>query len=111
MVYDLWDCVATIPPYPHYIGERGDGYNVASAISDPDSIFFRCTLRRLRPINATKGRYNRYSEDIGLDLFFSTAQARDHAGAAMCMISTPGCGTLAGPSLVLVDFQSPKPKR
>jgi hypothetical protein len=67
MVYDLWDCVATIPPHPHYIGELCDGYDVASAISDPDSIFFRCTLR---PINATKGRYNRYSEDIDVDLFF-----------------------------------------
>ena len=34
-----------------------------------------------------------------------TARARDRAGAAMCMRSTPGCGTLAGPSLVLVDFR------
>ena len=40
-----------------------------------------------------------------------TAQARDRAGAAMCMRSTPGCGTLAGPSLVLVDFRWSKPKR
>jgi hypothetical protein len=74
MVYDLWECVATIPPYippyPHYIGELGDGYNVASAISNPDSIFFPCTLR---PIHATKGRYNRYSEDIDVDLFFFSA--------------------------------------
>ena len=69
MVYDLWDCVATIPPYSHYIGERGDGHDVASAISNLDSIFFRCTLC-LSPINATKGRYNRYSEDIDVDLFF-----------------------------------------
>ncbi len=28
-----------------------------------------------------------------------TEPARDHAGAAMFMRSTPGCGTLAGPSL------------
>ena len=40
-----------------------------------------------------------------------TALARDRAGAAMCMRSTPGCGTLAGPSLVLVDSRSSKPKR
>jgi hypothetical protein len=40
-----------------------------------------------------------------------TARARDRAGAVMCMRSTPGCGTLAGPSLVLVEFWSPKPKR
>ena len=40
-----------------------------------------------------------------------TARARDRAGAAMCMRSTPGCGTLAGPSLVLVDFRWSKPKR
>ncbi len=46
--------------------------------------------------------------------FFSgvlTALARDRAGAAMCMRSTPGCGTLAGPSLVLVDFRWSKPKK
>ncbi len=40
-----------------------------------------------------------------------TARARDRAAAAMCMRSTPGCGTLAGPSLVLVDFRWSKPKR
>ena len=40
-----------------------------------------------------------------------TARARDRAGAAMCMRSTPGCGTLAGPSLVLVDFRWSNPKR
>ena len=39
-----------------------------------------------------------------------TARARDRAGAAMCMRSTPGCGTLAGPSLELVDFRWSKPK-
>ncbi len=39
-----------------------------------------------------------HSEDIDVDPFFSTARARDRAGAAMCMRSTPGCGTLAGPS-------------
>jgi hypothetical protein len=77
MSYDLQDCVATIPPFQHYIGERGDGYDVASAISDADSmwvvrpqLFFKCTLR---PINATKGRYNRYSEDIDVDLVFFSA--------------------------------------
>jgi hypothetical protein len=188
MAYDLQDCVATIPPYPHYIGERGDGCDVVSAISDPDSLwvvrlqlFFNCTLR---PLNSTKGRYNRYSEDIDVDLvFFSafeglllhtsgtmetngirklyepspvptlyvgrtedllgrvplfpcflngnatstiqtsmlldrsrpsnsdapTEQARDHAGAAMFMRSTPGCGTLAGPRLEWVAFRSPRP--
>ena len=39
-----------------------------------------------------------------------TARARDRAGTAMCMRSTPGCGTLAGPSLELVDFRWSKPK-
>ena len=34
-----------------------------------------------------------------------TEQARDHAGAAMFMRSTPGCGTLAGPSLEWVAFR------
>jgi hypothetical protein len=177
------DWLATIPPYPHYSGKRGADYDVASAISDPDSmwivrqqLFFACTLRSL---NSNKGHYNRYSDEIDLDLvFFSafenlclrttgtmewngirklyepspvhtlyfgrvqdllgraplfpcflhaswmampplpfrtstqhdrsrpsyldvpTEQARNHAGAAMFMRSTPGCGTLAGPSLV-----------
>jgi hypothetical protein len=193
MAYDFQDCVATIPPYPHYIRERGDGYNVASAISDTDSLwvvhpqlFFKCTLC---PINATKGHFNSYSEDIDVDLvFFSTFEdlllhtsgtmetngirklyepspvptlcvgktedllgrvqlfpcflngnatstipnlnkyaARqkqafefgcadgasqvpgDHAGAAIFMRSTPGCGTLADPSLEWVAFRSPRP--
>ncbi len=34
---------------------------------------------------------------------------RDHAGAAIFMRSTPGCGTLAGPSLEWVAFRSPRP--
>ncbi len=38
-----------------------------------------------------------------------TEQARDHAGAAMFMRPTPGCGTLAGPSLEWVAFRSPRP--
>ncbi len=33
-------------------------------------LFFKLTLR---PINATKGRYNRYSEDIDVDLVFFSA--------------------------------------
>ena len=58
MLYDSQDCLATIPPYPHYIGDRGADYDVASSISDQDSMwivcpqhFFKCTLR---PLNATK---------------------------------------------------------
>ncbi len=49
--------MATIPPYLYYIGERGDGYDVAAALFDPDcmwivrpQLFFHCTLR---PIGAT----------------------------------------------------------
>jgi hypothetical protein len=68
--------VATIPPYPHYIGDRAD-CDVASNISDPDSmwivrqqLFFKCTVR---PLNATRGRYNSYSEDMSLDLVFFSA--------------------------------------
>ncbi len=34
---------------------------------------------------------------------------RDHTWAAMFMRSTPGCGTLAGPSLEWVAFWSPRP--
>jgi hypothetical protein len=41
MVYDLWDCVATIPPYPHYIGERGDGHDVADEKEPANFILIR----------------------------------------------------------------------
>jgi hypothetical protein len=65
-------------PYPHYIGDGGADYDVASSISDPDSmwivrpqLFFKCTLR---PINASKhGYYNRCPEDIPLDMVFFSA--------------------------------------
>ncbi len=75
--------------YPHYIGERGDGYDVASAISDPDSLwvvrprlFFQCTLR---PINAGKGRYNCSPDDIDLELVFFSAfeDLRPHTSGTM----------------------------
>ncbi len=36
------------------------------------------------------------------------SHTRDHAGAAMFMRSTPGCGNLAGPSLEWVAFRSPR---
>jgi hypothetical protein len=71
--------MATIPPYPYYIGERGDGYDVAAALFDPDcmwivrpQLFFHCTLR---PIGArtVAGRWNRSDEDIQLDLVFFSA--------------------------------------
>jgi hypothetical protein len=39
-----------------------------------------------------------------------TVRARDHTGAGMFTRSTPGCGTLAGPSLELEGFRSQKPK-
>ena len=39
-----------------------------------------------------------------------TDQARDLAGAAMFTRSTPGCGTLADPSLESQGFRSQKPK-
>ena len=61
-VYVPQDCVATIPPYPHYIRDRGADFDVASAISDPDSVwivrpqlFFQCTVH---PLNAAKRPYN-----------------------------------------------------
>ena len=89
--------------YPHYIGERGDGYDVASAISDPDSLwvvrpqlFFQCTLR---PINAAKGRYNCSPDDIDLDLVFFSAfeDLRLHTSGTM---ETNGIRKLYEPSPV-----------
>jgi hypothetical protein len=78
MVYDSQDCLATIPPYLHYIGDRGADYDVASSISDPDSmwivlpqLFFKCTLR---PLNATKhDSYFHCPEDIHLNMVFFSA--------------------------------------
>ena len=64
----MQDCVATIPPYPYYIGDRDGHYDVAAAISDPDSLwivrpqlFFSCTLR---PLTA-----NNSPDDIPLGVF------------------------------------------
>jgi hypothetical protein len=52
-------------------------FDNASAISDPDSVwivrpqlFFQCTVR---PLNATKGGCNSYSDEITLDLVFFSA--------------------------------------
>jgi hypothetical protein len=67
----MQDCVATIPPYPYYIGDRDGHYDVAAAISDPDSLwivrpqlFFSCTLR---PLTARVDRYNNLPDDIPLN--------------------------------------------
>ena len=66
--------MATIPPYPFYIGDRDDGYVVEDALSDPDSmwivrpqLFFHCTVR---PRGAPTDAYGRCHDDIPLDLVF-----------------------------------------
>ncbi len=66
--------MATIPPYPFYIGERDDNYDVAKSLLDLDSmwfvrpqLFFHCMLR---PIGTAAGSYNSSVEDIPLDLVF-----------------------------------------
>ncbi len=71
------DCLATIPPYLYYIGDRGADYDVVASIADPDSmwivrpqLFFTCTVR---PPHATIGRHNKYAEDIALNLVFFSA--------------------------------------
>ena len=76
-MYVSQDCVATNTPYPHYIGDCGADFDVASAISYPDSmwivcpqLFFQCTVH---PLNAAKRPYNRYSDEITLDLVFFSA--------------------------------------
>jgi hypothetical protein len=76
-IFYLQDCLATIPPYPYYIGDRGADYDVVASIPDPDSmwvvrpqLFFTCTVR---PPHATRGRHNKYAEDIALNLVFFSA--------------------------------------
>jgi hypothetical protein len=73
-VFSKQDCLATIPPYPFYIGERDDNYDVAESLYDPDSmcfvrpqLFFHCTPR---PIGTVAGSYNRSDEHILLYLVF-----------------------------------------
>jgi hypothetical protein len=102
-VYVSQDCVATIPPYPHYIGDRGADFDVASAISDPDSVwivrpqlFFQCTVH---PLNAAKRPYNRYSDEITLDLVFFSAFEDLHLQTSGTM-ETNGIRKLYEPSPV-----------
>ena len=69
--------MATITPFPYYIGERGDGYVVEEVPSDSDSLwivrpqlFFQCTVR---PLQAKADNFGRCPEDIPLDLVFFSA--------------------------------------
>ena len=97
----MQDCVATIPPYPHYIGDRDDDYDVAAALSDPDSmwivhpqLFFSCTLRPLdaRWI-ATKNRLMTYLStwffSVPLRTFAYAAQAPRSPTESESFTSTP----------------------
>ena len=66
--------MATIPPYPFYIGDRDHGYVVEDALSDPDSIwivspqlFFKC---KLHPLGEPTDGYGCCPDDIPLDLVF-----------------------------------------
>ena len=50
-IYCSQDCLATISPFPYYIGDRGDDYHDVAFIADPDSmwivrlqLFFTCTV-------------------------------------------------------------------
>ncbi len=69
--------MATIPPFPYYIGDCGDGYVVEDALSGPDSLwivrpqlFFQCTVR---PLQARADGYGRCPDDIPLDLVIFSA--------------------------------------
>ncbi len=77
MVFCPQDCLATIPPYPHYISYSGDEYDVASSVSDPYSmwivrlqLFFNFMLC---PLNTTTGCYKVCLKDIPLNLVFFSA--------------------------------------
>ena len=66
-----------MPPYLHYIGNWGDGYDVAASIIDLDSmwivcpqLFFTCTVR---PPLATRGSQGKYADNIALNLVFFSA--------------------------------------
>jgi hypothetical protein len=66
--------LATTPPYPFYIGERDNDYDIAESLFDLESmlfvrpqLFFHCTLR---PRGTAAGRYKCSDEDVPLDLVF-----------------------------------------
>ena len=66
--------MATIPPYPFYVGDRDECYVVEDALSDPDSmwivrpqLFFHCSVR---PLGAPTDAYGRCPDDIPLYLVF-----------------------------------------
>ena len=76
-IYRPQDCLATIPPFSYYIGDRDADYDVVSSIADPDSMWIvrpqLCFTRTVRPPHATRGRHNMNSEDIALNLVFFSA--------------------------------------
>ena len=132
-MYVPQDCVATIPPYPHYIGDRGADFYVASAIwrqmelgsctSPPLSLhsmsaelrtflgWCHCFLAFLTETQDLLFHTSMlHDRSRPLHSAVLTDQARDLAGAAMFTRSTPGCGTLADPSLESQGFRSQKPK-
>ena len=69
--------MATIPPYPHYIGNSDADYDGAAAISNPYSmwivhpqLFFSATLCQL---TARVDCYNHSPDDTLLDMVFYSA--------------------------------------
>ena len=79
----LEDLLGRVPLYPCYL----DG-------NTPSTIPYKYAGRQKQALNSG----------------VQTAKALHHAGAAMYMRSTTGCGTLADPSLELEDFLCPKLK-
>jgi hypothetical protein len=75
--------------------QRFCSYQIASLTETPHLLFHTSMrLDRSRPLNTA----------------VLTDQARDLAGAVTFTKSTPGCRTLAGPSLKSAGFRSLKPK-
>ena len=97
---ELGSCTSPLLSLPSILAELGTSlggcHSFLATLTETSHLLFRTSmlLDRSRPLNTA----------------VLTDQARDLAGAVTFTRSTPGCGTLAGPSLESAGFQSPKPR-
>ena len=97
---ELGSCTSPLLSLPSMLAELrtslGGCHSFLASLTETPHLLFRTSmlLDRSRPLNTA----------------VLTDQARDLAGAVTFTRSTPGCGTLAGPSLESAGCRSQKPK-